>query len=67
MLFFSSLATGSVIGLLITPIAYFYEKNKKEESNDKKLFRWLSKPSERDYEQIKKLEKNTTPQNTEMG
>ena len=39
MLFFSSLATGSVIGLLITPIAYFYEKNKKEESNDKKLFR----------------------------
>ena len=39
MLFFSSLATGSVIGLLITPIAYFYEKIKKEESNDKKLFR----------------------------
>ena len=29
MLFFSSLATGSVIGLLITPIAYFYEKIKR--------------------------------------
>ena len=28
MLFFSSLATGSVIGLLITPIAYFYEKRR---------------------------------------
>jgi len=30
MLFFSSLATGSVIGLLITPIAYFYEKKKNQ-------------------------------------
>jgi hypothetical protein len=36
--------------------------------NDKKIFKSsLNEPGERDYEQIKRLEKNTTPQNTGMG